>query len=1354
MKKMISVCLALALFCTGALADEGMWLVNAISEALVQKMQAEGLALDGKDIYNADEVALSDAIVSLDFGCTGSMISGRGLLITNHHCAYADVHALSTAEHNYLEDGFWAGGESEEIHIPGKRAYFLQRVLDVTDEVEALIEEQKALGKSTGSRRISHLMETKYSEQTGLDASLSSMWAGSRYYLALYKVYTDIRLVAAPPVSISAFGGDVDNWEWPQHKCDFAMYRIWAAPDGSPAEHSEANVPLKPAKWLKISREGYRPGDFTMVLGYPGRTDRYSGSAEVEFNTSVKFPITNEVRGAQMAIMKKWMDADPEVRLKYSDRFFMLSNVQENNEGMVQCCKRFDVVRAKKKVEKKELRGKQNKQLLRSLEDKYSAQRSRAADINWYRETLIRGSHLAIVATKLSHSKAAAVDLDKEYAGLDMRVEKDLFRYNVQAFYEHVDSSMWGPYQKEVLALFRSADGVVFWDGLCAHLWTDSRMSTADNIYKFFTDCSIRDYNSAVDKAQGTPGVAELGKQYTRALYASRLKEGVPQYPDANSTMRLTYGTVGSFERDGAPLPCQTFSGEILAKENPQDHDFSLKSDWKALLEEDGGVPVNFITDNDITGGNSGSPVLNSKGEIIGLAFDGNKESLCGDVWWVPDYCKCVCVDIRFVLWTLEKYALASAILKEIDNQTPCEMTNPLLCESTLPYGAPQFDKICNCHYLPAFKQGISEGKAEIDAIVSNPEPPTFANTIEALEFSGQTLDRVASIFYNLKEADTNDEMEEIAVQVAPMMTEYSMYISLSEPLFARVKAVYDARESLSLTREQQRLLEKTYKGFVRGGALLSAQDKKTFGEYQEQLSMLELKFGKNSLDATNAFKLKLTDEADLEGLPDYVREMGAATAAENGEQGWIFDLSQPSCSPFLQYSARRDLREKLWMQYNSKAAGGEFDNTEVCRQIVDLRIKIARLLGYETFAQYAIEEHMAETTAKVEGFLQELLEPTLPAARAEVEEVTAFAKAHGFEGGQIMPWDFSYWSEKLRVEKYALSDEELKPYFSLESTIDAVLGLAGTLYGISFEPRPDIPAYHKDVHVFDVKDKDGRHLALFYADFFPRASKRGGAWMTEFRGQSIRDGVERRPFVSIVCNFSKPTQNSPSLLTHYELTTFLHEFGHSLHGMLAEGSYSSMTGTNVDHDFVELPSQIMENWAYEKDYLKSFARHNRTGEVIPDSLIDKIIAAKNYHAAYLQLRQLQFGLLDMAWYNRSSLPAEGTLEFEAAVYEPTNVVPKIPGTCMSTTFSHIFTNNYCAGYYSYKWAEVLAADAYSLFKERGIFNTDVARSFRENVLSRGSSEKEAVLYRNFRGHDPQTRALLESLDIIPANKK
>lgn len=679
---------------------------------------------------------------------------------------------------------------------------------------------------------------------------------------------------------------------------------------------------------------------------------------------------------------------------------------------------------------------------------------------------------------------------------------------------------------------------------------------------------------------------------------------------------------------------------------------------------------------------------------------------------------------------------------------TSCTMQNPLLTESRLPYGAPQFDKIRNEHYLPAFEQGISEAKAEIDAIIANPDAPTFDNTIVALEQSGRTLDKVSGIFFNLLEAVSDDEMQEIAEKVSPMMTEYSMYVSLSEPLFQRVKSVWEQRESLSLEPDQARLLEKTYKSFARNGANLSAEDKATYSKYSEELSLLSLQFNKNVLAATNAFVLNLTDSADLAGLPAFVVEQGASAAAEKGLSGWVYDLSYPSYGPFMKYSTRRDLREKLYRAYNTRALGGDYDNREIIKKIVDLRMKEAKLLGYGTYADYAIEERMAKDPQTVNAFIEKLLTPSLPVARAEVAEILAFAKANGFDGDAIMPWDFSFWSERYRDEKYSLNDELLKPYFKLEDCIDAVFDLAHRLYGVNFTERKDIPGYHKDVKVYDVTDESGKHMALFYADFFPRSSKGNGAWMTEFRGQSIVNGVEYRPFVSIVTNFTKPTAKDPSLLTHDELNTFLHEFGHALHGMLAEGRYGSLAGTNVSRDFVELPSQIMENWAFEPEYLNTFARHYQTGDALPVELIDKIVAAKNYLAAYSQVRQLHFGILDMAWHTLEALPHADAVSFEKQALAAAAVMPDVPECAISTSFGHIFSGGYSAGYYSYKWAEVLEADAFSLFQEKGIFNREVADSFRANILSKGSTEDEAVLYRRFRGHDPEPEALLVKLGI------
>ena len=692
-----------------------------------------------------------------------------------------------------------------------------------------------------------------------------------------------------------------------------------------------------------------------------------------------------------------------------------------------------------------------------------------------------------------------------------------------------------------------------------------------------------------------------------------------------------------------------------------------------------------------------------------------------------------------------KKLLVAGAALALISS---CNMKNPLLTESSAPFGAPEFDKIEDAHYLPAFEAAIAEAKAEIDAIVANSDEPTFENTIEAMEYSGETLDRVAGIFYNLMEANTNDAMQETAEQISPMLTEYSMYVSLNNDLFQRVKAVYEKKDELGLAKDQMRILEENYKSFVRGGANLSDEDKALYSKWSEELSLVTLQFSKNVLAATNAYTLHVTDEADLAGLPEFVRTMAAETAAEKGLEGWAFTLQAPSYSPFMKYSQNRELRKQLWIAYNSRAVGGEFDNSDIVKQIVDLRIKIANILGYETYADYALENRMAKTTPTVNEFIKNLLEPSMKYAKKDVADVLAYAKKNGFEGNRLEAWDFSYWSERYQEAEYSLSAEELKPYFQLESCIDAVFGLANRLYGVNFKELNNVPKYHEDVKVYQVTDADGSHLALFYADFFPRASKRGGAWMTEFRGQSIKDGVEKRPFISIVCNFTKPTADTPSLITHDEFTTFLHEFGHALHGIFAQGRYGSLAGTNVARDFVELPSQIMENWAFEPEYLNSFAKHYQTGEPIPAELIEKVVAAKNYLAGYAQVRQLHFGYLDMAWHTLKEVPAMSVLDFETKTLAPYAVMPVVEGTAFSPAFSHVFSGGYSAGYYSYKWAEVLEADAFSLFKEKGIFNTEVSNSFRENILSKGSSDDADVLYRNFRGHDPQPEALMKKLGL------
>lgn len=677
---------------------------------------------------------------------------------------------------------------------------------------------------------------------------------------------------------------------------------------------------------------------------------------------------------------------------------------------------------------------------------------------------------------------------------------------------------------------------------------------------------------------------------------------------------------------------------------------------------------------------------------------------------------------------------------------------NPLLYQSGNPYGAPAFDKITDSHYKPAFEEAMRIGKERISAITSNPEEPDFYNTIEKLELSGKELSAVSSIFFNLNEAHTNDNMQNIALEISPALSEYSNDIMLNEELFGRVKHVYNKRESLSLNPEQIRLTEETYRGFERNGANLTAEARERFREINKELSSLSLQFGKNVLDATNRFTLHIKDSSELEGLPEFVVEAGKSEALERSLEGWVYTLHAPSYSPFMQYSSNRTLREKMWRAYNSRALKDETDNSPIVANIVSLRLERAKLLGYDNHAEYVLEENMASSPINVNSFLDNLLAKTLPFAQKEVDEIQKYAASQGFKE-RIMPWDFSYWSEKYKSEMYTLNDELLKPYFSLDKVEQAIFMLADTLFGLKFKESSSIPVYHSDVKVFEVFNSEGRFLSLLYLDYFPRASKRGGAWMTSFREQSITNGVENRPFVSLVCNFTKPTQESPSLLTFNEFTTLLHEFGHALHGMLAEGSYSSLTGTNVMRDFVELPSQIMENWATEREFLKLFATHYKTGEAIPGELIEKIISTRNYLSGYGNVRQLSFGINDMAWHTLTQIGDIKDVEkFEKEAVRKTMVLPFIENTCFSTSFSHIFSGGYSAGYYSYKWAEVLEADAFSLFRERGIFNREVAESFRENILSKGNLQEPSLLFRKFRGRDPKPEALLQKFGMIPSN--
>ena len=682
---------------------------------------------------------------------------------------------------------------------------------------------------------------------------------------------------------------------------------------------------------------------------------------------------------------------------------------------------------------------------------------------------------------------------------------------------------------------------------------------------------------------------------------------------------------------------------------------------------------------------------------------------------------------------------MPTVVMPEIDT------TNPLLAEWNTPHQTPPFESIKLEHYMPAFETAIAVSRAEVDAIVNNPAKPTFANTILALELQGSLLDRIGGVFFNLNEADTSDELQKIAIEIQPQLTALSNDVSLNPELFKRVKYVYE-NPGLFLSKEDKKLLEDCYKGFVRGGANLSEQDKELYRQYTGELSSLTLKFGQNSLAATNAFSYNITDAKKVAELPSFVQEGLAMEAKARGQKGWTVTLKAPSYGPFMTYSSQRDIKEKLWKAYNSRALGGEFDNSDNIRQITALRLKIANLLGYNCYADYVLDNRMAQNTHTVLSFLEELRAATIEYAAKDVADITAYAQSLGLEG-ELMPWDFGYYSEKYKNEKYAVSDELVKPYLKLDNVIDAVFMLASRLYGLTFTPAENISVYHPDVTAYEVTDNNGEHLAVLYLDFFPRESKRSGAWMTEFRGTSVTNGVETRPLVSLVMNFTKPTETTPSLLTFDELTTFLHEFGHSLHGMLAKGKYESLNGTSVLRDFVELPSQIMENWAYEQQYLDLWAKHYQTGETMPTELIEKLVAAKNYLAAYANIRQLSFGLTDMAWHTLTE-PYTGCVEaFEKASMESTKVVPAIPGTAMATAFGHIFSGGYAAGYYGYKWAEVLAADGYSLFQQNGIFDSKTAAAFR-TLLSSGGKVHPMDLYVAFRGHKPQTKALIDQMGL------
>lgn len=669
--------------------------------------------------------------------------------------------------------------------------------------------------------------------------------------------------------------------------------------------------------------------------------------------------------------------------------------------------------------------------------------------------------------------------------------------------------------------------------------------------------------------------------------------------------------------------------------------------------------------------------------------------------------------------------------------------------EYTTPHQTIPFDKISIEDYLPAMRKGFEKQDEELRMIVENPQEPDFANTIEAFERSGSLLSRPQYAFYNLLSAETSDQMDSIANEIAPEETAHNNNIFLNEDLFRRIANVYGRRDSLNLTTEQRTLLENTYKAFVRKGANLDVEKKKEYRELTEKVNLLELQFQQNLLKATNAFKMVIKDESELKGLPESIKEAALKLAKDKGEEGWMFNLSYPSYVPFMKYAENRELRKKMYVAYNTKSVDGEYDNRDVIKDIVNTRMRIANLLGYEDYASYVLERRMAENKQNVYDLLDKLLKAYKPTATKEVEEVKSFAKKSG-ANFELMPWDWSFYSEKLKEEKYNLNDELLKPYFELENVKKGVFLVAKKLYGLRFNKNSEIPVYHPEVEAYDVTDKDGKFIAVLYTDFHPRDGKRSGAWMTEYKCQWVdEEGNDSRPHISIVMNFSRATDTMPSLLTFDEVTTFLHEFGHSIHGMVSKVNYESLSGTNVYRDFVELPSQLLENWAFEKEYLDQFAVHYKTGEKIPQIYIDRIRNASNFNTGYLTLRQLSFGYLDMAWHTINK-PFEGDVrDFEIEAWKETQLLPSVENTIMSTQFSHIFSGGYAAGYYSYKWAEVLDADAFSVFQKNGIFDEQTATSFKENVLERGGTEHPMVLYKRFRGTEPTINALLKRNGII-----
>ncbi|MCR5863272.1 M3 family metallopeptidase [Flavobacterium sp. J372] len=673
---------------------------------------------------------------------------------------------------------------------------------------------------------------------------------------------------------------------------------------------------------------------------------------------------------------------------------------------------------------------------------------------------------------------------------------------------------------------------------------------------------------------------------------------------------------------------------------------------------------------------------------------------------------------------------------------------NPLTHKFSTKYDTAPFSQIKNEHFLPAFTKAIADAKKEVDAITNNPEEPTFENTIEAMSFSGEMLERVSSIFFNLHSAETNDEIQQIAQEVSPMLSEFGNDVRLNKALFERVKAVYDKRENLNLTTEQSTLLEKQYKGFSRNGANLPEADKEKLRSIDKELSKLSLQFGENVLAETNAYQLHITDEKDLSGLPEGAIEAARELAKSQDKEGWIFTLDHPSYLPFMTYADNRELRKKLALAFGAKGYNSnEYDNRDIVIKIAKLRHERAKLLGYASHADFVLEERMAGSPQKVKDFLSDLLDKAKPAAEKEFKQLENFAKElDGIDS--LQKWDGAYYSEKLKQKLFNLDDEKLKPYFQLEKVLEGAFTIAGKLFGIRFTEVFDIDKYHKDVRTFEVHDDNGL-VAVFYADFFPRKGKRNGAWMTSFKPQYIKNGVNERPHVSIVCNFTKPTETKPSLLTFNEVTTLFHEFGHALHGMLANTTYPTLSGTSVYWDFVELPSQVMENWCYEPEALALFAHHYQTGEVIPIEYVDKIKESASFLEGMATLRQLSFGMLDMGWHATDPANVTDVKTFEMEQFASTQLYPDVPENVMSTAFSHIFQGGYSAGYYSYKWAEVLDADAFEYFLETGIFNPETAAKFKEFVLTKGGTEHPMELYKRFRGQEPKPEALLKRAGLL-----